>query len=93
MTAYIIILLAVFCFAGQFAFTKLYEGMKVLEVSTEEKFLDGNIPRASEHHESLFIQAARKGRPTISTVTVEGKSYRGIEIAGRYYVPDRNEVR
>ena len=26
MTAYVIILLAVFCFAGQFAFTKLYEG-------------------------------------------------------------------
>ena len=26
MTAYIIILLAVFCFAGQFAFTKVYEG-------------------------------------------------------------------
>ncbi len=26
MTAYIIILLAVFCFAGQFAFTKIYEG-------------------------------------------------------------------
>lgn len=26
MTAYIIILLAVFCFAGQFAFTKMYEG-------------------------------------------------------------------
>ena len=26
MTAYVIILLAVFCFAGQFPFTKLYEG-------------------------------------------------------------------
>ena len=26
MTAYLIILLAVFCFAGQFAFTKMYEG-------------------------------------------------------------------
>ena len=77
----------------QFSAYLVSKGVKVLEVSTEEKFLDGNIPRASEHQESLFIQAARKGQPTISTVTVDGKAYRGIEVAGRYYVPDRNEVR
>ena len=59
---------------------------------TDEKFLDGNIPRAKAHTEYVFIQAARKGQPNISTVTMDGRSYRMVEVAGRKYIPDRNEV-
>ena len=76
----------------QFSAYLVSKGVKVLEVSTDEKFLDGNIPRAQAHTEYVFIQAARKGQPNISTVTMDGRSYRMVEVAGRKYIPDRNEV-
>ena len=55
-------------------------------------FLDGNMRRAKEHPEYLYIQSAQRGQPTRTTVTVDGKSYRAIEICGRRYVPDREKV-
>ena len=76
----------------QFSAYLVSKGVKVLEVSTDEKFLDGNIPRAKVHSEYVFIQAARKGQPTIFTVTMNGRNYRMVEVAGRKYIPDRNEV-
>ena len=76
----------------QFSAYLVSKGIKILEVSTDEKFLDGNIPRAKEHKEHVFIMAARKGQPNISTVTMNGRNYRMVEIAGRKYIPDRNEV-
>ncbi len=81
-------------------FEKLWEfssylvgkGVKVLEVSNEDKFLDGNMKRAKEHPEYLYIQSAQRGQPIRTTVTVDGKTYRAVEVCGRRYVPDRNEV-
>ena len=81
-------------------FEKLWEfssylvgkGLKVLEVSNGDTFLDGNMKRAKEHPEYLYIQSAQRGKPTMTTVTVDGKTYRAVEVCGRRYIPDRNEV-
>ena len=77
----------------QFSAYLVSKGIKVLEVSSDEKFLDGNIPRAKSHGEYIFIQALNKGQPKICIVTMDGNNYRMIEVAGRRYIPDRNEVR
>ena len=68
------------------------KSLKILEVSTEEKFLDGNMKQAKEHPEYLYIQSAQRGQPTKTTVTVDGKTYPAVEVCGRRYIPDRNEV-
>lgn len=81
-------------------FEKLWEfssylvgkGVKVLEVSNEDKFLDGNMKRAKEHPEYLYIQSAQRGQPARTTVAVDGKTYPAIEVCGRRYVPDREKV-
>ena len=81
-------------------FEKLWEfssylvnkGVTVLEVSNEDKFLDGNMKRAKEHPEYLYIQSAQRGKPTMTIETVDGKTYPAVEICGRRYVSDRNEV-
>ena len=81
-------------------FEKLWEfssylvgkGLKVLEVSNGDTFLDGNMKRAKEHPEYLYIQSEQRGQPTKTTVTVDGKTYRAVEVCGRRYIPDRNEV-
>ena len=91
-----------FCFIvdSHGRFEKLWEfssyligkGLKVLEVSNGDTFLDGNIHRAKEHPTFLYIQAARKGRPTMTNMVVDGKHLRAVEVCGRRYAPDRNGV-
>ena len=81
-------------------FEKLWEfssylvnkGVKVLEVANGDTFLDGNMQRAKEHPEYLYIQSAQRGQPTRTTMTVDGKTYPAVEICGRRYVPDREKV-
>ena len=76
----------------QFSSYLVNKGVKVLEVANGDAFLDGNMKRAKEHPEFLYIQSAQRGQPTRTTVTVDGKTYRAVEICGRCYMPDRNEV-
>lgn len=91
-----------FCFIidSHGRFEKLWEfssylvskGVKILEVSSGNMFLDGSMKRAKEHHEFLFLQAIGKGHPIITNTTIDSTTYRSIEICGRRYVPNRNEV-
>lgn len=91
-----------FCFIvdSHGRFEKLWEfssylvskGIKILEVANGDTFLDGNMKRAKEHPEFLFLQAISKGQPIIANTTIDGITYRSIEICGRRYVPNRNEV-
>ena len=91
-----------FCFIidSHGRFEKLWEfssylvskGIKIIEVANGDTFLDGNMKRAKEHLEYIYIHSAQRGQPTKTTVTVDEKTYRAIEIYGRRYVPDRNEV-
>ena len=77
---------------GAFSSYLVHKGVKILEVSNGDTFLDGNMKRAKEHPEFLYIQSVQRGAPTKTTVTVDGKSYPAIEVCGRRYVPNREEV-
>ena len=56
----------------QFSSYLVNKGVTVLEVSNEDKFLDGNMKRAKEHPEYLYIQSAQRGKPTMTIETVDG---------------------
>ena len=77
---------------GAFSSYLVHKGVKILEASNGDKFLDGNMMRAKEHPEYLYIQSAQRGKPIMTTVTVDGKSYPAIEVCGRRYVPSREKV-
>ena len=76
----------------QFSSYLINKGVKVLEVANGDTFLDGSMKRAKEHPGFLYIQAVQRGQPTRTTVTVDGKTYRAVEVCGKRYIPDRNEV-
>lgn len=60
----------------------IQKGFRVLEVSDDSKFLDGNIERAEGDNESLIVRACSKGKPT----------YKGnvVEVEGKFYTPEKN---
>lgn len=91
-----------FCFIMdcQGAFEKLWQfssflvqkGLQVLEVGSDAKFLDGNIPRAPENAEKLLLRANAKGKPEYVTQTIDGVTYKTVKVADKFYVPDRTQA-
>ena len=73
----------------QFSSFLVQKGLKVFEVSSTDKFLDGNIPRAPENSEKLLLRANTKGKPEYVTQAIDGVTYKAVKVADKFYVPDR----
>ena len=60
----------------QFSSYLVQKGFKIVEVGADDKFLDGNIPKAPASAQ-LLVRACGRGEPprTGNDVTVQGKSY------------------
>lgn len=60
----------------QFSSYLVQKGFKIVEVGADDKFLDGNIPKALAGN-LLLVRACGKGRPQITgnTVEIRGKHY------------------
>ena len=60
----------------QFSSYLVQKGFKIVEVGADDKFLDGNIPKAPAGAQ-LLVRACAKGSPQRdgNVVTVQGRSY------------------
>ena len=76
----------------QFSSFLVQKGLKVLEVSNADKFLDGNIPRAPENAQKLLLRSNAKGKPEYMTQTIDGVTYKAVKVADKFYVPDRTHA-
>ncbi|WP_251547940.1 hypothetical protein [Pumilibacter intestinalis] len=76
----------------QFSSFLVQKGLKILEVSSTDKFLDGNIPRAPENVDKLLLRASAKGKPEYVTQAIDGVTYTAVKVADKFYVPDRTQA-
>ncbi|MEG0835806.1 MAG: hypothetical protein RR413_10220, partial [Christensenellaceae bacterium] len=60
-----------------------------LEVSTDEKFLDINIEKAEVDKDHILLRACQHGKPNLAERIIDGISYKLMQIADKYYVPER----
>lgn len=67
----------------------IQKGFKVLEVSDDGKFLDGNIERAEQDTENLIVRACCKGKPLTADYGFNGKTYKAVQVETKIYVPER----
>lgn len=60
----------------QFSAYLVQKGFKIVEVGADDKFLDGNIPKAPAGKQ-LVLRACAKGQPAVdaNVVIVKGKRY------------------
>lgn len=63
----------------QFSSYLVQKGFKIVEVGSDDKFLDGNIQKAPAG-DQLILRACAKGQPVING------SY--VEVNGKRYTPD-----
>ena len=73
----------------QFSSYLMGRGFKIIEVSDEDKFLDGNFDRAEPEPDKFFIRAYAEGQPEKTTTEIDGKVYPAIKVGDMIYVPDR----
>lgn len=76
----------------QFSSYIIQKGLKVLEVSKEEQILDVNIDKVEQDTEHIFLRASAFGKPKQITYVVDNITYKAIEIAGKIYIPNKENV-
>lgn len=61
----------------QFSAFLVSKGCKILEVGGEDKFDEGDMPKAEQDNAHVILRACKSGEPEITgnRITVEGKSY------------------
>ena len=57
----------------QFSSYLLQKGLKILEVGSVTKFLDGNIARIEENPDKLILRASTKGKPEYTDIYIKVK--------------------
>ncbi|MBR1890433.1 MAG: hypothetical protein IJ817_01945 [Clostridia bacterium] len=76
----------------QFSSFVISKGLKVLEVSNDETFLDVNIKKAKEDKEHVILRANAKGKPKNTTYEIDGVSYKAIQVADKIYIPNKDDI-
>ena len=64
----------------QFSSFMVSKGFKIIEVGGEDKFNEGDMPKAEQDTVHVILRACKSGEPEITgnRITVEGKSYTTI---------------
>lgn len=64
----------------QFSAFMVSKGFKIIEVGNEDKFNEGDLPKAEYDNVHIILRACKSGPPEITgnRITVEGKSYTTI---------------
>ena len=76
----------------QFSSMLIQKGLKVLEVSSDEKFIDINIEKANVDTEHIILRANASGRPEYINHEINGVTYKAVKIADKIYIPDNTQT-
>ena len=71
----------------QFSAYLISKGLKVLEVSTAEKFIDINIAKAEPNSNNLILRATADGKPEYIEQVIDGVNCKSVKVADKIYMP------
>ena len=74
----------------QFSSYMVSKGFKVLEVDTQDTFLDGNLPKVESKQEKIMLRASKEGKPTITSFTQNTKTHNKIIMNNNNYITLKN---
>lgn len=70
----------------------IQKGLKVIEISNDEKFLDVNITKAEPDKEHFILRASADGEPEKTTYTLNDTTYKAIKVGDKLYIPDKEQI-
>ena len=74
----------------QFSSYLVKNGFRIIEVATDEKFLDVNIAKAAENKETLILRAIDDDMPDYVDHNINGYTYKAIRVGEKLYIPNIN---
>ena len=73
----------------QFSADLIKRGLKILEVSSDEQFIDINIDKLTEEKPDKFIlRAHADGKPEYLQQNVGGVTYKAVKVGDKIYIPN-----
>jgi len=75
----------------QFSSALIQKNCKIIEVGSDEKFLDGNIEKLDTEEPKMILRATCKGQPLKVDYKVDGKLYDALQVGNKIYIPDCNQ--
>ena len=73
----------------QFSADLIKRGLKILEVSSDEQFIDVNIDKLTEEEPDKFIlRAHAKGKPEYLQQNINGVAYKAVKVGEKIYIPN-----
>ena len=76
----------------QFSAALIQKGCKIIEVSSDEKFIDGNISKLTEKTSKIILRATTQGEPVLTTYNFNSMSYTALQVGDKTYVPDKAKM-
>ena len=76
----------------QFSSYILQKGLKVLEISNADNFIDVNTELAEKDTQHVLLRAVCKGKPEYVTQTIKSITYKVVKEADMIYVPDKTKT-
>ena len=73
----------------QFSSHLVQKGLKVLEVSNDENFIDINITKAKPEPKHFILRATAEGKPEYIKQKINGTKHQTVKVADKIYVPLR----
>lgn len=74
----------------EFSVYMLQKGFRIIEVSDDTQFLDGNISRAKDEPDCVVLRATDYGRPKTIEHNIDGRVYIAVQVDKKYYIPNKN---
>ncbi len=76
----------------QFSSYIVQKGLKVLEISNADNFIDVNTQLAERDTQHVLLRAVCKGKPEYIQQTIDGKNHRAVRVNDMTYVPDKTKT-
>lgn len=76
----------------QFSSYIVQKGLKVLEISNADNFLDVNTQLAEKDTQHVLLRAVHKGKPEYISQMIDRKEYRAVKVDEIIYLPDKTQL-
>lgn len=76
----------------QFSSALIAKGCRIIEVGSDEKFLDGNIPKLTEQSDKMVLRATAEGESEQTTYKFNDITYKALKVGDKIYIPDKSKI-
>lgn len=74
----------------QFSADLIRRGFEIIEVSSDEQFVDINIDKlVEEKSDKLILRALAEGSPKYLEYVIDGATYKSIKVGKKTYIPSK----